>query len=367
MAQTGEIQMFMKLRPLLTLTAILGLLHTASFILAAQEDTDASQQRVTESADFSAQETSIMVDGHGASADCTPCHGNRPDEASPDTAKLVAAVPQLCSTCHQEYASFDGWVHGPAATGECLFCHAPHESEYEALLTQPIPKLCHECHTAETLGLIAGHSDESYHRCNTCHDSHTGTNRKLLKASFLGSEAGTSYRDETDYRRRPYAFVDRRRSLAGLNGVRILPALERQDLLNRYGITPEIVKTEVERHLHQRGVRTLSDETQSTEQPGLYVSLRLVELRFPGYSNEVCALSGSLDISLRQTVELVAQPTDAERRICLAGTWDTSAVVVWGLPQIQKGLTDALDLLVDRFCSDYLAANPSAPQETPRL
>jgi hypothetical protein len=94
------------------------------------------------------------------------------------------------------------------------------------------------------------------------------------------------------------------------------------------------------------------------------VLLRLVELRFPGYSNEICALSGSLDLSLRQTVELVAQPNDAERRICLASTWDTSAVVVWGLPQIQQGLDQAVAVLVERFCTDYLQANPSVVQAT---
>ena len=124
-------------------------------------------------------------------------------------------------------------------------------------------------------------------------------------------------------------------------------------------MTPEIVKAEVERYLRERGIKILSDEAQTTGQPGLYVSLRLVELRFPGYSNEVFALSGSLDISLRQTVELVSQPNDTERRICLAGTWDTSAVVVWGLPQIREGLTDALDVLVNRFCADYRAGNPN--------
>jgi len=61
-------------------------------------------------------------------------------------------------------------------------------------------------------------------------------------------------------------------------------------------------------------------------------------------------------------VELTLQPNDAERRLCVATTWDTSAIVVWGLPQLQEGFMDAMAVLVDRFCTDYLAANPSDGQ-----
>jgi predicted CXXCH cytochrome family protein len=299
---------------------------------------------------------------HSATTDCIQCHGNRPEQTSPDTVELIAPVPELCSTCHSEYASLDGWVHGPVATGDCRFCHDSHQSEHGSLLTKPMPELCYDCHTLETLRSIAGHSDKSFGSCNTCHESHAGTNRELLRQSLLDSMTGTLHSDKAAHRRPRYTLVDRRGSLIGLKGVRIIPAIERQDQLSRYGLTSELVKTEIERCLRQEGVAILSDDGQPTEAPGLYASLRLIEVRFPGYSDEICALSGTLDISLRQTVELVSQPGDTERRTCLATTWDTSAVVVWGVPQIQEGLNNAVEVLVARFCCDYRLANPSDEQ-----
>ncbi|UCD52522.1 MAG: hypothetical protein JSW27_07770 [Phycisphaerales bacterium] len=219
---------------------------------------------------------------------------------------------------------------------------------------------CFQCHTKEMLKLVKGHADESYGHCDTCPECHAGMNRRLLKQSFLESEVGARHIDAAPSR--PYALVDRRESLAGLRGIRIIPTIERESPLSRYGVTPEIVTTEVERHLRERGIKILSDEGQGAGQTGLHVCLRLVELRFPGYSNQVCGLPGSLDVSLRQRVELAALPSDAERRQCFAATWDTSAAVVWGLPQIQEGLTNAIGVLVDRFCADYLLVNPSDKQ-----
>jgi len=350
-----------KFRQLLVFTMALGVLCATGFVLAAQTEDSAAQANPEEPPRPDAKE---IRNNHGITTDCVQCHGDQPESIVPDTMTLVTAVPQLCSTCHEAYAFLDGWVHGPAATGDCLFCHDPHESEHGSLLTKPLPGLCHECHTRETLTLIAGHSDESYSRCDTCHESHAGTNRKLLKQSFLKSTKGTASADEATARRRPYTLVDRRGSLTGLDAIRVIPTIERQDLIGRYGLTPEIVKKDVERRLREKGIRILSEAEPATGQRGLHVLLRLVELRFPGYSNEVCALSGSLDLSLRQTVELVAQPNDAERRICLASTWDTSAVIVWGLPQIQEGLDQAVAVLADRFCSDFLQANPSTAQAT---
>lgn len=296
--------------------------------------------------------------GRGPDMDCVKCHENRPEGTSPDAAKLIAPVRRLCCSCHEAYASLPGWVHGPVATGDCLLCHDPHENRYTSLLRQPAPALCRECHTAEILKSISGHLDESHDRCDACHESHAGANRALLKQGFLDSTTGARYRDEATQRRPQFTSVDPRGSLAGLTGIRVIPALERQELLHRYGLTLEIVKTEVERRLREKGVAILSDEGQPAGQPGLYVCLRAVELRFPGYSSEVCALSGSLDLSLRQTVELVCQPGDMERRLCLATTWDTSAVVVWGVPGIQEGLRNAVEVLADKFSSDYVRANP---------
>ncbi len=267
--------MFMKLSPFFMLVVILGVFCGTGAVPASETDDGPAAIRGS----------------HSAATTCVQCHGTEP--IPPDAAGLVAPVPELCSTCHNEYASLQGWVHGPAATGDCTFCHDSHQSEYSSLLTKPIPELCHDCHTAETLRLVVGHSDDSYRHCDTCHESHAGTNRKLLKENFLSSEAGDAYRDEMTYRQPQYTFVDRRASLAGLRGVRIMPSVERRDLLTHYGVTAEAVQGEVERRLREENVTLLSDEGQAAGQPGLYVYLRLVELHFPGYSDEVCAVVGN--------------------------------------------------------------------------
>ena len=93
MAQTGEIQMFTKLRSLLTLTVILGIVCATSLVLAVQEDMP--NQSSAEGASDSTQEPKEVANGHGASADCIPCHGDRPEHTSPDTAKLVTPVPPV--------------------------------------------------------------------------------------------------------------------------------------------------------------------------------------------------------------------------------------------------------------------------------
>ncbi len=354
MAQTGDRSMSAKLRLFMMLMTTLVVLGATGFALAVEADDSSARVDPNE-----------IKNEHGTTTTCAQCHGDQPGSTAPDTMKLVAPVPQMCSACHEKYASLDGWVHGPLATGDCLFCHAPHASVFESLLTEPMPGLCYDCHTQETLKLVKGHADQSYGRCDACHESHAGTNRRLLKQTFLESEVGAPYIDVMPAR--PYALVDQRESLAGLRGIRIIPAIERESLLSGYGVTAEIVKTEVEKHLRERGIKILSDEGPGAGQSGLHVCLRLVELRFPGYSNQVCALSGSLAVSLRQTVELVAQPSDAERRLCFAATWDTSAVVVWGLPQIQEGLHNAIGVLVDKFCADYLQVNPNDEQPASQL
>ena len=61
---------------------------------------------------------------------CVPlCHDKKPDADSTDMPYLVSPVPQLCYTCHKEYAATDDWKHGPVATGECLLCHEQHQAE----------------------------------------------------------------------------------------------------------------------------------------------------------------------------------------------------------------------------------------------
>lgn len=298
---------------------------------------------------------------HGTATDCVQCHGSRPEPGGPSgpagTVELIAPVPRLCFTCHEEYTSLATWVHGPVVAGDCLFCHDAHASDHPSLLTRPVPDLCYQCHIMETLRLVEGHSAGSDQACGDCHESHASPHRNLLTPAFLATEAGADYAHRQVDRRPQYTFVDRRGSLAGLRGVKVIATIERSQTLSRYGLAPDLLKAQVERGLRQRGVKVLSDEGPASGPPELRASLRLIELHTPGYLGEVTALSGALSVCLRQTVELLSVSSDAQRRLCTATTWDTSAVVVWGAQNIEEGLAEAVDVLVGRFCTDYLDAN----------
>ncbi len=295
--------------------------------------------------------------GHRSATDCAECHGESVEPRSSGDVPLVTPVPRLCFGCHEQYVALDGWVHGPVATGDCLLCHTPHQITDQTSLTAAIPDLCYRCHTTSTLQLVAGHSDRSYAQCGNCHTSHASLSRKLLKPDFLRTDVGAAYRDREARHRLQYVFVDPRGSLVGLAGLRVVAAIERPEAFERYGLTEDSLKKEVELRLQQSGISTLSDEKSTSRQPGLHVCLRLVELPLRNRSPQAWALSGELSLSLRQTVELLWRSSDAERRICTATTWDTSALVVWGTPQIREGFRDAIRVVVDKFCRDYLAAN----------
>ena len=98
-----------------------------------------------------------------ANRSCFGCH--RRDQAF-ETAATDAA---LCQNCHDGYfkVEADDWVHGPIAVGECSYCHEPHRSVHEHLLTDQPRDLCFQCHDqqqVETEPFHAEHTD-----CAMCH------------------------------------------------------------------------------------------------------------------------------------------------------------------------------------------------------
>ncbi|MBN1359021.1 MAG: hypothetical protein JW993_00435 [Sedimentisphaerales bacterium] len=139
---------------------------------------------------------------HEAIKNCTDCHGARQRTSFSRKVILVAEPPTLCYTCHTEYATLEGWVHGPVATGDCLFCHEPHKTRNEFLLTSPVPELCYQCHLPEAIHAIEHHVDSSYAHCIDCHDGHASASRSLLNQAFLRQPAGSAFL--ADVRRRQY-------------------------------------------------------------------------------------------------------------------------------------------------------------------
>ncbi len=173
--------------------------------------------QVTDTSRYDVNDTGVTGEGetggwtvHEPLKDCTQCHANRRRAPFSRKVQLVAEVPQLCFRCHTEFASLSGWVHGPVATGECLFCHEPHKTRTPALLTAPVPELCYRCHDREALALVENHAEASYANCLRCHEGHAAPTRSLLRPAFLQSEAGRAYRAQV-YRQQYEAALEQAR------------------------------------------------------------------------------------------------------------------------------------------------------------
>lgn len=292
---------------------------------------------------------------HEPIKNCTTCHSK--DSPQAEEPYLIDPMPKLCYRCHEEYISLEGWVHGPVAMGDCLLCHEAHTTSNKSLLRKPIPDLCRQCHDIKMLSLIANHTDKSHSNCGECHEAHTSPGRMLLKQEFLKTDAGKDYLRANPSIRPRSMFVDRRDSLSGLRGVKVVPVVEKSDLFNRYGLTAELIRKKIETRLTENGVRIIGRKEPILRQSWLYVYLRLMEVPTNPNSNQVGALSGSLNIFLRQKVELLGVPGDRKRRFCTATTWDTSGIVIWAVTKVEEGLDETIKVLVDQFSKDYLEAN----------
>ena len=128
---------------------------------------------------------------------CGGCHDLRNSYAILDSGK------NLCQSCHPEYfqPEPDEWVHGPAAIGECQFCHDAHKTPYEHVLRAPQPDMCFTCHDASYIVTDPFHTTLDDQTCSNCHDPHGAGNRLLL------IDARTFKRRESSMRALPSAHA----------------------------------------------------------------------------------------------------------------------------------------------------------------
>ena len=78
-----------------------------------------------------------------AKRDCTACHESQYSQ------KMKGKPGEVCFTCHQETQKNFAAAkvkHQPVENGECVSCHAPHNSANKKLLVKTGEKLCYECH-----------------------------------------------------------------------------------------------------------------------------------------------------------------------------------------------------------------------------
>lgn len=138
-----------------------------------------------------ANEPNVVWYSHLPPRECKKCHDmSRPPTRVVRRPQFVKEPPGLCYDCHPEtnYADSSDFVHGPVASGECVFCHAPHGSKNKYLLKEPIPEICLSCHSSEDVELIDNHSEANYASCDRCHLSHASLEEGLLREDWKGKD-----------------------------------------------------------------------------------------------------------------------------------------------------------------------------------
>ena len=107
---------------------------------------------------------------------CDGCH------ESVFSNKLRAGANELCFTCHKTLLGEARFRHAPAETGECMICHAPHESTERFLLVRKGQEICLDCHEMSDKFSAAAHAQIAGKVCTQCHDPHKSNVRFFLKA-----------------------------------------------------------------------------------------------------------------------------------------------------------------------------------------
>jgi len=105
---------------------------------------------------------------------CNACHDARTGQ------HVTLALDAVCRQCHARFLKPFRYVHAPAVSFQCLFCHHPHQSPLPHLLKRPVPTLCFECHEESAIRSTPYHAGQAAKDCTACHNPHGGDNRMFL-------------------------------------------------------------------------------------------------------------------------------------------------------------------------------------------
>jgi predicted CXXCH cytochrome family protein len=138
---------------------------------------------------------------------CTACHKNHSSKEN----LLVNTLDNVCARCHSNTVLLSknaSVLHPPAKEESCDFCHLPHGSENQGLLTSAQDELCASCHDldallvtfpgdntdgsaaqagSESMPVNQGGRHDGLHApfaqsaCEDCHNPHGSNHNKLLK------------------------------------------------------------------------------------------------------------------------------------------------------------------------------------------
>ncbi|MHC4571667.1 MAG: hypothetical protein ACYS0C_06290 [Planctomycetota bacterium] len=148
-----------------------------------------------------------------------------------------------------------------------------------------------------------------------------------------------------------------RNSLVGLKGVGVVIE-ELSAKAERYGLSREQIRNQVERHLRKHGIKVLCEEERllAAGRPHLYITVKPLI----GEKYGMCAIA--YDVSLKQDVRLVREPS----KKCVATTWNHSAVNLTGTGVLADSVKLNLSVCVDEFINEYVAAKTLKPPKKER-
>ena len=111
---------------------------------------------------------------------CSPCHNMNPTSV-PSEESLGKGNP--CYTCHSKMINL-AFVHGPAGTFSCTYCHSGKEGPKYSLPLRDV-ELCGECHVDQVAFFRKRklqHGPVAAGMCEICHDPHGSANPAQLRA-----------------------------------------------------------------------------------------------------------------------------------------------------------------------------------------
>lgn len=118
-----------------------------------------------------------------ASGDCIDCHDPHQSDSK---FQLKGASESLCYQCHEQAKLSKPFPHRPIAEGKCLSCHDPHQSENKYMLKAVGVNLCMTCHDKAEFSGISVHAPVAGGDCSACHAAHGTQFPHLLKAAVPG-------------------------------------------------------------------------------------------------------------------------------------------------------------------------------------
>ncbi|MDA8170362.1 MAG: hypothetical protein M0Z48_00840 [Nitrospiraceae bacterium] len=119
-----------------------------------------------------------FVHGPVATGDCLFCHQQVGKHKFKPTPKHVS---DLCYQCHDRMDTMKT-VHPPVKAGECTKCHSPHQSSYKYQLRAGGSDLCFQCHNKSLMGGKFQHGPAATGQCTVCHNPHQSDNPRMLFA-----------------------------------------------------------------------------------------------------------------------------------------------------------------------------------------